>query len=62
MSQQNNVTCGVYTVNDIQTMLGLGKNKAYALCTSGNFIYKRVGRNILIPKSSFQTWLNSEDQ
>lgn len=46
----------VYTVSEIQEKLALGKNKAYALCTSGVFIYKRIGKTILIPKKAFDEW------
>lgn len=54
--------CEVYKVSDIQSILGIGKNKAYSLCTSGLFIYKRIGKSILIPKQSFLNWLNSVNQ
>ncbi len=59
MDQQNDLS-SVFKVSDIQNMLNIGKNKAYALCTSGRFIHKRVGKNILVPKQSFLAWLNSE--
>ena len=49
----------VYTVSEIQTILGVGKNKAYDLCTSGEFPFKRIGKTILIPKASFNDWLNN---
>lgn len=48
----------VYTVSEIQSILGIGKNKAYELCTSGQFPYKRIGKSILVPKDSFDYWLN----
>lgn len=48
----------VYMVGEIQTMLGIGKNKAYVLCTSGVFPYKRIGKTIVIPKEPFDEWLN----
>lgn len=56
----NNVK-DIYTVSEIQAKLALGKNKAYHLCTSGVFPYKRIGKNIIIPKKPFEEWLNSED-
>jgi len=60
MNVDNDICRGVYTVQEIQSILGLGKNKTYQLCTSGFFSYKRIGKSIIIPKQSFLTWLNSE--
>ena len=51
----------VYTVAEIQTILGVGKNKAYALCTSGLFTFKRIGKSILVPKTAFENWLLNGD-
>lgn len=52
----------IYTVSEIQIKLALGKNKAYALCTSGVFPFKRIGKTIIIPKKPFDEWLNSYDE
>lgn len=52
----------IYTVSEIQIKLALGKNKTYQLCTSGVFPFKRIGRNIIIPKIPFDRWLNSFDK
>lgn len=60
MRENSIINCSVYTVRDIQQILGIGKNKAYELCKSGAFVYKNVGKNILIPKNSFWNWLDSE--
>ena len=57
----NNGYDSIYTVQDIQAILGFGKNKTYQICTSGIFIYKRVGKSIIIPKIPFLAWLNSGD-
>ncbi len=57
-----NETRDIYTVSEIQTKLALGKNKAYQLCTSGVFPYKRIGKTIIIPKKPFDHWLNSCDE
>lgn len=51
----------VYCVKDIQQILGIGKNKAYALCQSGEFIYKKIGKTIIIPKKTFEEWLHAQD-
>ena len=47
----------VYTVPEVQEMLGIGKNKAYELCTSGEFPYRRIGKTILVPIITFNNWL-----
>ena len=47
----------VYTVPEVQEMLGIGKNKAYELCTSGEFPHRRIGKTILVPIITFNNWL-----
>ncbi|MBE6111681.1 MAG: helix-turn-helix domain-containing protein [Peptococcaceae bacterium] len=55
--ESNNIHSTVYTVEEIGLLLGIGKNKAYELVNSGVLRSVRVGRRILIPKSSFNQWL-----
>ena len=48
----------VYSVNEIQKMLGCGKSKVYELITEAYekqnmFRVIKVGKNYLIPKASF---------
>ncbi len=47
----------VYTVNEIQNILGIGRGAAYDLVKQGCFHCIRVGRNIRISKKSFDKWL-----
>lgn len=47
----------VYTVSEVQEMLGIGRGVAYRLCTGKEFPVRRVGRTILIPIKSFNDWL-----
>lgn len=47
----------VYNVKDIQEILGIGKNKSYELCLSGEFLCRRIGKTIIIPKKTFVEWL-----
>lgn len=49
----------VYSVEDIQQLLGIGKNSAYKLVKSGVFPIRRVDNRILIPKATFLEWLNA---
>lgn len=51
----------VYNVKDIQKILGIGKNKSYELCLSGEFPYRRIGKTILVPKKTFDKWLYNKD-
>lgn len=53
----------VYSVNEIQEMLGCGKSKVYELITEAYkkqdmFRVIKIGKNYLIPKDSFHKWLN----
>lgn len=48
----------VYTVNEIQDILGIGRTTAYALVKRNVFHSIRVGQKILISRNSFEEWLN----
>lgn len=52
----------VYTVNDITVLLGIGKTKAYELVKSNCFRTLKVGGQIVVPKRSFDLWLNGADE
>lgn len=55
----------VYNVEDIQTMLSLGKNSTYSFLDK---VYKekkpfrvlKFGKVIRVPKASFDSWLNGK--
>ena len=47
-----------YTADEIQDMLGIGRNAAYALIKKGYFRTVRVGRTYRVSKKSFDEWLN----
>lgn len=49
----------VYTVNDIQLLLGIGLNQAYALVRSDVFPVKRINSKYVIPIKTFENWLYS---
>ncbi len=55
MAEQEKI---VYTVAEIQKLLGIGKNQAYELVNSGAFPVKTVGKKLIISKVGFQNWLN----
>lgn len=49
----------VYTVDEIQDILGISKTTAYQLVRSKVFHSVRVGGQYRISKKSFDTWLDS---
>lgn len=59
MSKEENVTKAVYSVRELQTLLGMGKNQTYELVKSGQFPVRKIGSNYLIPKESFDKWIRS---
>ena len=51
-----------YTIKDLQSVLHIGKNKAYALCKLKLFPTIRIGNKTLIYKAEFEKWLfDSQD-
>lgn len=50
----------IYTVDEIQDILGIGRNSAYSLVKSGVFHSVRIGGNIRISKKSFDEWLDMQ--
>ena len=50
----------IYTVDEIQDILGIGRNSAYSLVKSGVFHSVRIGGNIRISKKSFDNWLDNQ--
>lgn len=48
-----------YSVDEVRSMLNIGRRKAYELCNSGAFKVVRVGRTIRISKLSFDEWLDN---
>lgn len=49
----------VLTVRQLAQILGIGQNAAYQLVSSGSIGYKRIGKNIRIPKVCVVDYLNS---
>lgn len=52
----------VYTVAELQKLLGTGRGCAYRLCNGQAFVVKRVLLSILIPIKSFNEWLYSDNK
>ncbi len=47
----------VYTVDEIQDILGIGRTTAYALVKRNLFQSVKVGHKVLISRKSFDEWL-----
>ena len=50
----------IFTVNDISSILGIGRATAYKLANSGAFKTIRIGNMIRISRKSFEDWLKAE--
>ncbi len=50
-----------YTVNDIATILGIGRASAYKLANFGAFKTIRIGNMIRISRKSFEDWLKIKE-
>lgn len=48
-----------YTVEDIASMLNIGRTSAYNLVKEGHFKTVRIGNAIRISKKSFDEWLDT---
>lgn len=51
----------VYTVDEIQDILEIGRTSAYSLVKQKLFRSVRVGGSIRISKKSFDEWLDSQN-
>lgn len=51
----------VYTVDEIQDILGIGRTSAYSLVKQKLFRSVRIGGSIRISKKSFDEWLDSQN-
>jgi len=47
-----------YSVEEVATMLGIARGKAYEHVRSGEIPSIRMGRRLLIPRARFHAWLN----
>ena len=48
-----------YTVHEVATILGIGRNTAYEVCRNGDIPTIRVGGRILIPRDAIEDLLAS---
>ena len=48
-----------YTVEEIATILGIGRTSAYRIVKEGHFKILRVGSSIRVSRKSFDEWLDT---
>lgn len=60
MTKQVNSGKRTYTVEEIASILGIGRTAAYSLVHSGIFKSVRVGSAIRVSKASFDEWLDKQ--
>ena len=48
--------CKYYSVKDIQSIMGCGRDKAYQLVKSSSFPSTRIGKIMFIDKEEFEKW------
>ena len=53
-------TPAFYTVEDIQGLLGIGRNSAYKLVAENDFPAIYVGNRIIIPADLFHAWISKQ--
>ena len=58
-NQNFNTDKMTYTIKDIQTCLGIGKNNAYKLIRLPNFPVIKIGKRYIIPRKEFEIWLSN---
>ena len=62
MDTSDHVEKYVYSVEEVQVILGIGRAQAYELVKSNAFPCRKVGRRLLIPIEPFEKWLYSEEK
>lgn len=50
-----------YKVEEIASMLDIGKSSAYELIKQGQFRTVKIGASIRVSKKSFDEWLDSQN-
>lgn len=60
-SEQTTLEKRVYTVEEIQSILNIGRNAAYKLVKSNAFYSVRIGNQYRISKLQFDRWLEERN-
>ena len=48
---------GMYSVDDIQKIMGCSRKKVYLIINSSTFPKIKIGRQFFVPKFEFQKWI-----
>lgn len=59
INQEIDTTCRVYTMQELQIILGVSRAKIYRMARKGEFPVIVVGRSYRSPKVEFDNWLSS---
>lgn len=54
--ESKDIRCLYYTVKDIQSIIGCGRDKAYSLARSKTFPSTKIGKTFYIDKEEFEKW------
>lgn len=57
---QNNINNEVYTLEEIQNILKIGRKTVYELVKDPPFPVRKVLKQYRVPKQEFETWLHSK--
>ena len=49
--------CMVYNLKDLQKVLGIGRDTAYALMRNGSFPAIKIGNRYIVEAKAFEQWL-----
>ena len=49
----------LYTIKDIQDIMGIGQNCAYKLVKIKGFPKIQIGKKILVPEDEFNNWIKN---
>jgi excisionase family DNA binding protein len=59
MQPQPTSDCAAYTIPEVLTKIGIGRDKLYALIRSGELPARKLGRKTLVVASDLEAFLKS---
>ena len=57
--ENDNEDIVLYTIKDVQEILGIGRDSVYKLVKLPTFPVFRIGKKHLIPKKEFEQWVKN---
>lgn len=61
MTSSNELCPALLTVRDVAAILGIGRNRAYALVNSHTIKSVKVGKQLRVPRKALQEYLDSAE-